>query len=72
MAAGARRSSLSISVTADLLGFSPIQSSPGVTENGLKYVKIPSHEKFFVWKYIRRGWAVFEEDRPQQKITLGS
>lgn len=32
---GARQAALSILVTADLLGFSPIQSSPGVTENGL-------------------------------------
>ncbi len=41
MVVGARRTALSISETADLLGFPHTQPSLGFTENGLKKRKYP-------------------------------
>ncbi len=61
MVVGARQADLSISKTADLLGFSP-QPSLGFTENGPKNIKYPVtgrgvDENALLMSKVRREWA---------------
>ncbi len=60
MVVGARRAGLSISKTADLLGFS--QPSLGFTENGLKKIKYPVNgscvdKNALLMSEVRGEWA---------------